>query len=133
MQRGGTETILLLEDEEMVRSLARRILKDQGYSVLEAGNGDEAIQTAGQYSGTIHLLLTDVVLPGDSGLTVATRLHDVRPDMRVLYVSGYTKDMNSLERILEAGAPFLSKPFTPDMLTRKVRETLDGGHGGVRN
>ena len=121
----GTETILLVEDEERVRRLARTILAGHGYSVLEAPNGAEALRISEQRGGAIHLLVTDVVMPGMSGGELASRLIAKHLHMKVLFVSGYTDDAIVRHGVLQAGIPFIQKPFTPSTLARKVREVLD--------
>jgi PAS domain S-box-containing protein len=121
----GTETVLLVEDSEAVRAVARQVLERQGYTVLEAPRGDVALALAAAHDGPIHLLLTDVVMPGLSGRQVADQLTKLRPDMQVLYASGYTDDAVVRHGVLEAGIAYLQKPFTSATLTRKVRETLD--------
>jgi len=121
----GDETVLLVEDEPEVRSLVQRILKTQGYTVVTAANPDEAVAVAREFKGTIQLMVTDVVMPGMSGIQLADRLQPTRPSMRVLFVSGYTDDAMGPHGILEPGKAFLQKPFTPVALARKVREILD--------
>ena len=121
----GSETILVVEDDETIRNLVLKVLKGNGYTVLAAANGDEAERVAGQHHGRIHLLITDVVLPGLSGPEVARRLIATRTDTRALYLSGYTNDAVLRRGVLEAGVAFLQKPFTPGVLGRKVREVLD--------
>jgi two-component system, cell cycle sensor histidine kinase and response regulator CckA len=121
----GDETVLLVEDEPEVRSLVQRILKTQGYTVVTAANPDEAVAVAREFKGKIELMVTDVVMPGMSGLQLADRLHPTRPNMRVLFVSGYTDDAMGPQGILEPGKAFLQKPFTPNALARKIREVLD--------
>ena len=121
----GTETVLLAEDEEVVRRLAREILSGNGYKVLEAGNGREALLLSEAHRGEIHLLLTDVVMPKMSGRELTERIRPLRPDLRILYMSGYTDDAILRHGVLEDGIPFLQKPFTPEGLARKVREVLD--------
>jgi len=124
--RGGTETVLLVEDEELVRALARRTLARAGYQVLEASNGGEALLALERHQGPVHLMVTDVVMPGLNGRELAARLKPLRPEMKVLYVSGYTDRAIAHQGVLEPGVAFLEKPFAPDGLARKVREVLDG-------
>ena len=121
----GAETILLVEDAARVREVVREILEMSGYVVLEAKHGAEALQISQQDPARIHLMVTDVVMPQMSGRELAQRLAISRPDMRVLFMSGYTDDAIVRHGVLESGAAFLSKPFTPDALTAKVREVLD--------
>ena len=121
----GSETVLLVEDDEMIRTLVPKVLKANGYTVLVAANGREAERVAGQHDGPIHLLMTDVVMPGMSGREVAQRLAAARAGIRVLYLSGYTDDAIVHHGVLEPGVAFLQKPFTPAVLGRKVREVLD--------
>jgi PAS domain S-box-containing protein len=121
----GVETVLLVEDEEVVREMAREILEECGYQVLQAKDGDEALALAGQHDGEIHLMLTDVVMPRMSGRELAERLTPLRPDLKVLYMSGYTDDAIVQHGVLEQGTAFIGKPFSMEALARKVRETLD--------
>jgi PAS domain S-box-containing protein len=121
----GAETVLLVEDAARVREVVREILEMTGYHILEARHGAEALEISQRYEGPIHLMVTDVVMPQMSGREVAQRLAPLRPDMRVLYMSGYTDDAIVRHGVLEAGTAFLSKPFTPDALAAKVREVLD--------
>ena len=121
----GSETVLVVEDEEVIRNLVRKVLTANGYTVLVAANGRDAEQVAGQHDGAIHLLVTDVVMPGMNGREVAQRLAGARAGIKVLYLSGYTDDAIVHHGVLEPGVAFLQKPFTPAVLGRKVREVLD--------
>jgi DNA-binding response OmpR family regulator len=121
----GTETILLVEDEFMVRNIAREALEMNGYKVIEAADGHEALSLSGPYPETIDLLLTDIVMPGMSGRELAKRLGLSRPKTKVLFMSGYTDDAIVHHGFLEAGATFLEKPFAPDALALKVKEALN--------
>jgi two-component system cell cycle sensor histidine kinase/response regulator CckA len=122
----GTETVLLVEDEEQVRAVARRILERNGYHVLAPASPDEALRLAGEYPNPIALLVTDVVMPRISGAELSARVRQLRPQLKVLYVSGYTDGGIGARGMLEDGASFLQKPFTTDSLARKVRSVLDG-------
>jgi two-component system, cell cycle sensor histidine kinase and response regulator CckA len=119
------ETILLLEDETVVRELVRQVLQATGYAVLEAANGEQALQLSHAHSGPIHLLLADVVLPGLSGPEVAEQLASARPETRVIYMSGYAQDTIKRYGIPERQGVFLQKPFTPTALLTNVRLALD--------
>jgi CheY-like chemotaxis protein len=121
---GAGETVLLVEDQEAVRSLAGAALKQYGYRVIEASDGDEAIAVAEQYLGEIHLLLTDVVMPGMDGKDLSKRLKKVRPNLKVLFTSGYTADVIAHRGVVERGVPFLHKPFSPEELAVKIRDVL---------
>ena len=122
----GTETILLAEDEDVVRGLVGNILQENGYTVLAASQSEEAFLISGQHEGPIHLLVADVVMPGMSGRELAERLVPLRPMMKVLYISGYTDDAVVRHGVQTADMAFLQKPFTPAVLLRKVREVLGG-------
>jgi two-component system, cell cycle sensor histidine kinase and response regulator CckA len=122
-QKGGSETVLLVEDEESVRQLVRELLEAQGYQILEAENGEEALQIAAMHS-EIDMLITDVVMPGMSGRELSARLCASHPHTKLLYLSGYTEDAIVHEGVLEPGTAFLQKPFTLQTLARKVREVL---------
>jgi len=124
--RRGTETILLVEDEAAVRLLLRDILESNGYIVLEASRAAEALEASERHGGPIQLLLTDVVMPDISGRKLADRLKTLRPEAKVLYMSGYTDTAIVQHGLLEPGVAFLQKPFTPEALSRRVREVLDG-------
>jgi CheY-like chemotaxis protein len=122
---GGSETVLLVEDESAVRNLARRALQRYGYKVLEAPDGETALTLAREARDPIALLLTDVVMPGMSGHDLAQRLTKERRVLRVLYTSGYPDTVGLTEEVEEASVAYLSKPYTPEDLARKVREVLD--------
>ena len=121
----GSETVLLVEDEKAVRTLTRKILERSGYSVLEMADGEEALEAARLQPEPIHLLLTDVVMPQVSGPDLAARIVAMRPEVKVLFMSGYTDDAVVRHGVLADGVHFLQKPFTPEALTRKIREILD--------
>ena len=121
---GGAETVLLAEDEESVRALAARILRQQGYTVLEAQDGEAAIEIAREFAGDIDLVVTDVVMPGISGRTLVSRLEETRPGIRSLFISGYTDSAIVHHGLLDSDVAFLQKPFTMESLLRKVREVL---------
>jgi PAS domain S-box-containing protein len=126
----GSETILLVEDEEAVRNLLRDILRRYGYSVLEAENGPRAIEVCQAHPGPIDLVITDMVMPLMSGWEVADAVSSLRPKARLIYMSGYIEHVVVEQRVLESGVAFLGKPFTPETLGRKVRQVLDGEQGG---
>jgi two-component system cell cycle sensor histidine kinase/response regulator CckA len=129
---GGSETLLLVEDDESVRRLMQRSLLARGYRVLEATSAEAALLLSASHAGHVDLLITDVVLTGVSGRDLASALVSTRPAMKVLYVSGYTEDTVVQHGVRTAAGAFLPKPFTPDALARKVREILDGGPGDAR-
>jgi CheY-like chemotaxis protein len=121
----GTETILLVEDQDAVRELAREILESCGYTILEAPHGPRALVLSEEYKGRIHLLVTDTVMPEMDGVELAERLEDARPEMKRLFMSGYTENSVVHQVASTAGRPFLPKPFTLEALARKVRDVLD--------
>jgi PAS domain S-box-containing protein len=126
---GGSETILLVEDDDALRKLLRAALRKQGYNVLEASNGDAALTAAERAQGPIHLLVSDVIMPGMGGDALARSLERLQPELKVLYISGYTDHAVAHHGNLESGEAFLQKPFSPSELVRKVREIL--GVGGT--
>lgn len=121
----GSETLLLTEDEASVRRFMRRVLDEQGYTVLEAANGAEALKVAARHPGPIDLLVTDVIMPELGGAELTQRLKRTHPETRVLYVSGYADDALGQHGVLAEGESFLAKPFRSESLVRKVREVLD--------
>jgi two-component system, cell cycle sensor histidine kinase and response regulator CckA len=127
----GSETILLVEDEDQIRIVAKEILEKNGYRILEAAGAEEARRRCDQERGAIDLLLTDVVMPKTSGRDLAASLAASRPDMRVLFMSGYTQSSIVHHHVLDAGVALLQKPITPDALLRKVRQVLDGRQGST--
>ncbi len=124
-ERSGTETVLVVEDDEIVRGLACEVLEMLGYSVLKASDPKEALDICHQHTGTIDLLLTDVVLPQMDGRSLFNRVSSMRPETKVLYVSGYTEDFVVRHGVLDRGVHFLQKPFTLNGLASKVRGVLD--------
>jgi CheY-like chemotaxis protein len=118
------ETILLVEDDETVRKFVHEVLDNDGYRLLDAANGLAALSICAQYEEPIHLLLTDVVMPEMSGRELANRLTPVRPEVKVLYMSGYTDDVIVHHGVLDERTAFIQKPFAADVLARKVREVL---------
>ncbi len=121
----GTETILLVEDEDGVRALARGALERHGYTIIEACDGEDALARYVRHTGRVALLLTDIIMPRMSGPDLAQRIQAMQPDIRVLYISGYTDSTLVHESVATESVAFLQKPFTPDALARKVREVLD--------
>jgi DNA-binding NtrC family response regulator len=121
----GWETILAVEDEESLLNLVAEILRDGGYHVLAAHGPKEALRILADYREPIHLLLTDVVMPGLSGRALADKVSSERPGIRVLYMSGYTDNAIVHHGVLDHGVTFIQKPFTPDALIKLVREVLD--------
>ena len=126
----GSETVLVVEDEDTVRAVLRRTLHRHGYSVLEARNGREALQILDQHPGSIHLVVTDVVMPEIGGPELLERTADRHPDVRALFISGYTEQTMLRRGVLSGRLAFLSKPFTPEALARKVRDVLRNGKPG---
>jgi CheY-like chemotaxis protein len=127
----GSETILLVDDDADVRELARRVLQWQGYTVLEAHDGPDALRLAASYAGPIHLLLTDVVMPGMSGTRVAEELARTRPSLGIIFMSGYTEEAMAAHGAQGPDVAFLPKPLGPLALARKVRAVLDARNRGV--
>ncbi|HEV7501455.1 MAG TPA: ATP-binding protein, partial [Vicinamibacteria bacterium] len=128
---GGSETVLLLEDEAALRAIVAETLGEAGYTVLEAANPKEALSIAAQTARPIHLLITDVVLPGQTGPEAAGQIRLAQPGVRLLLISGYTDRLLDGNALIEPGTPFLGKPFTIDALLRKVRAVLDGPAPGA--
>ncbi|MFL5401343.1 MAG: PAS domain S-box protein [Gemmatimonadales bacterium] len=126
-ERAAGEHILIVEDEPAVRSMTSRALKEHGYTVLEAGDGPEALRAVEQANGALDLIITDVIIPGLDGTELARRAAHVKPGLPILFMSGYTDDEIVRRGLLDAGQPFLQKPFTPDALVRRVAELLLGG------
>lgn len=122
---GGTETILIVEDERSIIDIATRVLGESGYTVLAAGTPGDAIDLVTEYTGTIHLLITDVIMPGMNGKDLRDKVKALRPDVKVLFMSGYTADVITNRGVLEKGTDFLQKPFSINILTEIVREVLD--------
>jgi DNA-binding NtrC family response regulator len=122
---GGSETVLVLEDQADVRDYAAASLRAYGYRVLTAGSAAEALWTSEREAGPIQLLLTDVVMPYASGRELAEQLRKLRPGIKVLYMSGYTENVIAHHGVLDRGTSFLQKPFSPETLARKVRAVLD--------
>jgi PAS domain S-box-containing protein len=120
----GSETLLLVEDQDDVRQLASAVLASRGYRILEAANGDDAVVLSERYQDPIHLMVTDVVLPGMNGKQVAEKLQALRPGMKVLYTSGYPEAVIAQRGVLDGNVAYISKPYTPDGLAAKVREVL---------
>jgi two-component system, cell cycle sensor histidine kinase and response regulator CckA len=122
----GNETVLIVEDDPQLRKLGCHVLARYGYKIVEAGNGDEAVQIFKQHPGRIHLLFTDVVVPGTNGRDLARKLSAIEPRLKALYTSGYAENVIDHYGVLEPGIAFIQKPFGPETLARKVREVLDG-------
>ena len=125
LESGGDETILLVEDEASVRSFAERVLSKHGYSVISAADAPSALEAARRHHGTIHVLLTDIVMPGMSGPQLARRLLALRPATRVLYMTGYTEDTVVRHVVGRPESAYLEKPFRPELLLARVRQVLE--------
>jgi CheY-like chemotaxis protein len=128
----GSETIMLVDDDEGVRAIARRILQRAGYAVLSAPDGVDAMRMISEAGGGVDLLLTDVVMPGLGGRDLVAHVRDTYPDLRVLFVSGYTEEGVRRHGVLDTESAFLEKPFTAERLAQKVREVLDTPRGTPR-
>jgi len=122
---GGTESVLIVEDEASLRGMAKRILEEAGYRVQAVANGADALQALGQNADEVHLILTDVVMPGIGGRELAEMATQLRPGLKVVYMTGYTDDALARHGVLADSAHVITKPFTADELTRKIREVLD--------
>jgi CheY-like chemotaxis protein len=127
----GSETILLVEDDDEVRSVATRILRRNGYRVLEAGNGAEALRVCEEEDEPVDLIVTDIVMPEMNGSELAQKIREKQPDARILFTSGYTEDAVVRQSFLHPGEAFMEKPFTPATLARKARELLDPDRSDV--
>lgn len=125
--RPGSETILVVEDEDNVRVMARQLLRTYGYQVLESASGEEALRLAEQHAGQIDLLLTDVVMPRMNGRDLSEMLRSRHPGLKVLYMSGYSREAIVQHAVLEPETPYIQKPFTPEAMAARVRSVLDGG------
>lgn len=128
-ERHAMETVLVVEDEAGVRALVCSVLRRGRYNVLEATNGEEALEICARYPKKIHAMITDITMPGMTGIEAAERLRAARPETKVLYMSGYAEKAVIHQGIIDAGMPFIEKPFTPQDLARRLREVLDGGGG----
>jgi len=123
--KGGTETILIVEDNKQVRSLMKEILSNAGYHIKEAVDGDDAIKVFHKDKDNIHLLILDVIMPKKNGKEVYSEIKKVKSDIKVIFVSGYSADVIHKKGILEVGLNFISKPVSPDELLKKVRDVFD--------
>jgi CheY-like chemotaxis protein len=124
----GTETVVLVEDEEIVKTLAEKVLQRRGYTVHSFANGDEALAAIRRLPEPVHLLVTDVILPGVNGKVLAETVRSIRPEIKVLFTSGYTESIIAHHGVLDEGIEFIGKPYTPAALAKKVREVLDRPH-----
>jgi len=122
---GGSETVFIVEDDDVLRKFVQEVLQSYGYRLLVAENGEDALRVCKEHDGQIDLMITDVVMPKMGGREAAERLQPLYPRMKVIYMSGYTDDAIVHHGVLEPGLNFLEKPFTPEGLARKVRETLE--------
>lgn len=121
----GTETVLLVEDEDQVKEIIRNVLIGYGYNVIDSSGGDEAFEKAENYKGQIHILITDIMMPDINGKELAEKIIAIRPELKVLFMSGYTDSSIVQNGVLESGISFINKPFDiPDFL-KKLREILD--------
>jgi CheY-like chemotaxis protein len=123
----GSETVLLVEDESSVKRMVREILAKLGYTVLDAGDGQSALDVCGAQQAPIHLLVTDVVMPGMTGPDLARAVKILRPETKVIFMSGYTENSVLANDLIEPDANFLQKPFTPEEFAQRVRAVLDDG------
>ncbi len=123
---GGSENVLVAEDNDDVRALTKQVLLKYGYKVIEAIDGEDAVNQMKKYKDIVRFVVIDVIMPKKSGKEVCDEIRKIKPDVRVLFTSGYTSDIINKKGILEEGAGFISKPLTPNDLLRKIRETLDG-------
>ncbi len=124
-QHRGSETILVVEDEDAVRALVRRLLQSQGYQVLEATRGDEALTLCHRHKLPIHLALMDIIMPQSNGQELSRRIRTIHPETRILFMTGYAGNKIGTIDVLEKGAQFILKPFTADALSQKIRSVLD--------
>ena len=121
----GSETVLLVEDDQLLRELLSEVLEGAGYTILIADDGAQALQIADEYAGAIQLVITDVIMPGMTGRQAAETIKAARTEVEILFISGYTQDAIGKHNVLDPGAKFLSKPFTPNDILRKVRDVLE--------
>jgi CheY-like chemotaxis protein len=121
----GSETILFVEDDDEVREIATRILRKNGYRVLEAANGADALRVCEAEARPVDLIVTDIVMPEMGGSQLAERIRETQPDARILFTSGYTEDAAVRHSFIDPGEEFIGKPFTPSQLTQKTRDVLD--------
>jgi CheY-like chemotaxis protein len=128
-EKRGFGTVLVVEDDNSVRALIRRTLEKAGYDVLEAASPEEALPISQTFGGTVHLLITDIVMPGSNGRELAERLQPGRPEMRVLYISGYTDNAIVHHGVVDERVDFLQKPFTPQALVARVHAVIEGDKG----